>query len=99
MQPDLKIGLKLVVARWNEKYEFRSRNDREYTYTKSLHTLGFEIVLPFIYKIKEIFRIEANICICGSSGEYTEDERQLTRGNKYEFTNVNAFNIFFDICL
>ena len=98
-QPNLRIGPKLEVARWNEKYEFRSTNDLEYKYTESFHTLGLEIVLPFMYKINETFGIGVDLCICGSSGEYTEDERKLTRGNKYEFTNVNAFNLFFDIYL
>ena len=52
-----------------------------------------------MYKINETFGIGADLCICGSSGEYTEEERVLSRGNKYEFTNVNAFNLFFDIYL
>ena len=52
-----------------------------------------------MYKINESFGIGADLCICGSSGEYTEEERVLSRRNKYEFTNVNSLNLFFDIYL
>ena len=99
LQPNLRYGYKFVVAEWNEKYEFKSTTDPEYKYTETFHTFGLEIVLPFMYKINESFGIGADLCICGSSGEYTEEERVLSRGNKYEFTNVNALNLFFDIYL
>jgi hypothetical protein len=44
-----------------------------------------------VYKVNEEFSTGVDICICGATGKKT------TEGTgSYEFSNINAFNIFFD---
>ena len=89
-QPNLRYGYKFVVAEWIEKIEWRSYSDQEVKQGETFHGFGLDIVLPFVYKINKEFSTGVDICICGASGEATEDTE------KYEFTNINVFNVFLD---
>ena len=90
LQPNLRYGYNIVLAEWNEKVDWASYTDQEVKYSESSQQFGLDIVLPFVYKINEDYSIGADICICGSSLEYTSDVE------KYEFRNLNVFNVFFD---
>ena len=90
LQPNLRYGIDFVVAEWEEKITYQSYTDVESKYSQNSQTFGLDIVLPFVYKINEGYSVGADICICGSSLEVIEGT------GKYEFRNLNAFNVFFD---
>ena len=89
-QPNLRYGYDFVVAEWETKIDWYSYTDQEEKNAATFHGFGLDIVLPFVYKINKEFSTGVDICICGASGEATEGTE------KYEFSNINAFNIFFD---
>jgi|TARA_B100001964_G_scaffold75163_1_gene85419 hypothetical protein len=89
-QPNLRYGYDFVVAEWETKIDWYSYTDEEEKNATSFHGFGLDIVLPFVYKINKEFSTGIDICLCGASGEITEGTE------KYEFSNINAFNIFFD---
>ena len=90
LQPNIRYGMKLVVAEWIEKVEFRSYSDKEYKFTETFHQFGLDIVFPFVYKINENWGVGADICICSSGGKVTVGT------GEYEFWNHNVFNAFLD---
>ena len=90
LQPNIRYGMKLVVAEWVEKIEFQRYSDKEYKQGQTFHQFGLDIVFPFVYKISENWSFGADICICGASGKVTEGT------GEYEFSNSNIANLFFD---
>ena len=90
LQPNLRYGIDFVVAEWKGKIEWASYSDQETEFSENSQEFGLDIVLPFVYKINEDYSIGADICICGSSLEFTDGVE------KYEFRNYNVFNVFFD---
>ena len=89
-QPNLRYGYAFVAAEWETKIDWASYTDQESKNAATFHGFNLDIVLPFVYKINKEFSTGIDICICGASGEITEGTE------KYEFSNINAFNIFFD---
>ena len=89
-QPNLRYGYDFVVAEWETKIDWESYTDQESKNAATFHGFGLDIVLPFVYKINKEFSTGVDICICGASGEITEDTE------KYEFSNYNVFNVFLD---
>ena len=89
-QPNLRYGYNLVVAEWETKIDWYSYTDQEEKNATTFNGFGLDIVLPFVYKINKEFSTGIDICICGASGAITLGTE------KYEFSNINAFNIFFD---
>ena len=89
-QPNLRYGINFVVAQWKEKTEWASYTDQEWELVDNTASIGLDIVLPFVYEINNKFSVGADICICGSILESTTDTE------KYNFSNFNVFNVFFD---
>jgi len=89
-QPNLRYGMDLVVAEWEEKIDWASYKDQTGKYGDTFHGFGLDIVLPFVYKVNEEFSTGVDICICGATGKTTVGT------GSYEFSNSNVFNIFFD---
>ncbi len=90
LQPNIRYGMKLVVAEWKEKIEWRSYSDQELEKSTTFHQFGLDLVFPFVYKINENWGFGADICICGASGKATAGT------GEYEFSNSNVVNLFFD---
>ncbi len=90
LQPNIRYGMKLVVAEWEEKIKFQSYSDKEYKQGQTFHQFGLDIVFPFVYKISENWSFGADLCICGASGKGTDGT------GEYEFSNSNVANLFFD---
>ena len=89
-QPNLRYGVDFVVAEWKTKTEWASYTDVESENVDNIATIGLDIVLPFVYKINNKFSVGTDLCICGSYLESTND------AETYNFSNINAFNVFFD---
>ena len=89
-QPNLRIGLKAVNAKWVEFIDWKSYSDEYTYYSETVSGIGLEIDLPLMYRVNESFGFGGHLCICNTAATFTKASAN------YDFTSSHVINLLGD---